>query len=99
MTPERLPDGLPPIDLATLDLLPDPAWVTPAEPGSAYFNAAWLALTGAPACSGSTEELPPVRPSRRARPAATRVGGRSCDVRAEHLAGYGTYLAVTLARG
>jgi PAS domain S-box-containing protein len=47
MTTERLPDGLPPIDLATLDLLPDPAWVTPAEPGVAYFNAAWLELTGA----------------------------------------------------
>ena len=43
--PERA-DGLPPVDLATLDLLPDPAWVTPAEVGVAHFNAAWLALTG-----------------------------------------------------
>jgi PAS domain S-box-containing protein len=57
MTPERLPTGLPPIDLATLDALPDPAWVTPAQPGVAYFNAAWMELTGAPARTASTEEF------------------------------------------
>ncbi|HEY0381870.1 MAG TPA: SpoIIE family protein phosphatase [Candidatus Elarobacter sp.] len=57
MMPERLPDGLPPIDLATLDLLPDPAWVTPSEPGVAYFNAAWLAFTGAPARTATSAEF------------------------------------------
>jgi PAS domain S-box-containing protein len=68
MTPERLPDGLPPIDLATLDLLPDPAWVTPAEPGVAYFNAAWLELTGAAARAASSEEfLGFIHPEERAR--------------------------------
>ena len=68
MTPERLPSGLPPIDLATLDLLPDPAWVTPAEPGVAYFNAAWLELTGAPARAASSEEfLGFIHPDERAR--------------------------------
>ncbi|GAC1570997.1 MAG: hypothetical protein NVS3B7_00540 [Candidatus Elarobacter sp.] len=44
--PEQAATGLPPVDLATLDLLPDPAWVTGARPGTAYFNAAWLAMTG-----------------------------------------------------
>ncbi len=43
---QRTTEGLPPIDLQTLDFLPDPAWVTKAEVGVAYFNAAWLALTG-----------------------------------------------------
>ncbi|MEA2786107.1 MAG: hypothetical protein QOF71_2211 [Candidatus Eremiobacteraeota bacterium] len=57
MTTERLPDGLPPIDLATLDLLPDPAWVTPAEPGVAYFNAAWLAFTGAAVRTATSAEF------------------------------------------
>ena len=46
MLPEQALEGLPPVDLATLDLLPDPAWITAREPGIAYFNAAWLALTG-----------------------------------------------------
>jgi PAS domain S-box-containing protein len=46
MVPERALEGMPPVDLATLDLLPDPAWITGREPGVAYFNAAWLALTG-----------------------------------------------------
>lgn len=55
--PERLPDGLPPIDLATLDLLPDPAWVAPAAPGVAYFNAAWLELTGARDRAGSSQDV------------------------------------------
>jgi PAS domain S-box-containing protein len=68
MTPERLPDGLPPIDLATLDLLPDPAWITPAEPGVAYFNTAWLELTGAADRAASTEEfLGFIHPDERAR--------------------------------
>jgi PAS domain S-box-containing protein len=49
MMPEQAVDGLPPVDLATLDLLPDPAWVTGREPGVAYFNAAWLAMTGSSA--------------------------------------------------
>ena len=57
MTPERLPGGLPPIDLATLDLLPDPAWVAPSEPGLAYFNTAWMELTGAPARTSSSAEF------------------------------------------
>lgn len=57
MTPERLPSGLPPVDLATLDLLPDPAWVTPAEPGTAYFNAAWMELTGASSRTASTADF------------------------------------------
>jgi PAS domain S-box-containing protein len=57
MVPERLPGGLPPIDLATLDLLPDPAWVTPAEPGVAYFNAAWLELTGTTTRAASSADF------------------------------------------
>jgi len=32
-------DGLPEVDRSTLDLLPDPAWITPAERGVAYVNA------------------------------------------------------------
>jgi PAS domain S-box-containing protein len=47
-------DGLPEIDRSTLDLLPDPAWITPAERGAAYVNTAWLALTG------TTERLVPI---------------------------------------
>ncbi len=47
-------DGLPEVDRSTLDLLPDPAWITPAERGVAYVNAAWLALTG------TTERLVPI---------------------------------------
>ncbi len=49
--------GLPPVDLATLDLLPDPAWVTPAETGTAYFNAAWMALTGVTSRTASLPEF------------------------------------------
>jgi PAS domain S-box-containing protein len=45
-SPERPVAGLPPVDLATLDLLPDPAWVTARESGRAYFNSAWLEMTG-----------------------------------------------------
>lgn len=56
MVPARV-DGLPPVDLATLDLLPDPAWVTPAEVGLAYFNAAWLALTGTASRTASLDEF------------------------------------------
>ena len=46
MLPEQAVAGLPPVDLATLDLLPDPAWVTPCDPALSYFNVAWLAFTG-----------------------------------------------------
>ena len=46
LQPERAFEALPPVDLATLDLLPDPAWVTSTTEGVATFNAAWLALTG-----------------------------------------------------
>lgn len=46
MQPEQALEGLPPVDLATLDLLPDPAWVTTRVSGIAYFNAAWLEMTG-----------------------------------------------------
>jgi PAS domain S-box-containing protein len=45
-TPEQVRQGLPPVDLATLDLLPDPAWVTTSADGVAYFNAAWRTMTG-----------------------------------------------------
>ncbi|HEY4441723.1 MAG TPA: SpoIIE family protein phosphatase [Candidatus Elarobacter sp.] len=46
-SPERIPiEGLPPVDLATLDVLPDPAWVTTPAERFAYFNAAWLGLIG-----------------------------------------------------
>jgi PAS domain S-box-containing protein len=38
---------VPEVDRATLDLLPDPTWVTPLERGIAYVNAAFLATTGA----------------------------------------------------
>jgi PAS domain S-box-containing protein len=55
MTPEQALAGLPPVDLATLDLLPDPAWVTSREPGVAYFNAAWLHMTGGDARVVSSE--------------------------------------------
>jgi len=47
-------EGLPEIDRSTLDLLPDPAWITPPERGAAYVNTAWLALTG------TTERLVPI---------------------------------------
>ncbi len=50
-------DGLPPVDLATLDLLPDPAWVTPAEAGVAHFNLAWLTLTGAASRTATVDEF------------------------------------------
>jgi PAS domain S-box-containing protein len=46
--PEQPVEGLPPVDLATLDLLPDPAWVTARTPTHAYFNVAWLRISGSP---------------------------------------------------
>ena len=47
-TSEQPAEGLPPVDLATLDLLPDPAWVTAHTPTHAYFNLAWLQISGSP---------------------------------------------------
>jgi PAS domain S-box-containing protein len=55
--PARALEGLPPVDLATLDLLPDPAWVTTVAEGVAYFNTAWLAMTGSTARVLSTAEF------------------------------------------
>jgi PAS domain S-box-containing protein len=57
MMPERALEGLPPVDLATLDLLPDSAWITAREPGVAYFNAAWLKMTGSTARVVSSAEF------------------------------------------
>jgi PAS domain S-box-containing protein len=44
--PGQVLEGLPPVDLATLDLLPDPAWLTPPDGTLAYFNVAWLRMAG-----------------------------------------------------
>jgi PAS domain S-box-containing protein len=67
MLPEQALEGLPPVDLATLDLLPDPAWITAREPGVAYFNAAWLAMTGTSArIVSSSEFLGFIHPGERA---------------------------------
>src|ERR1700730_6191364 len=55
--PAQALEGLPPVDLATLDLLPDPAWVTTVAEGVAYFNTAWLAMTGSTARVLSTAEF------------------------------------------
>jgi PAS domain S-box-containing protein len=49
--------SLPLVDLATLDLLPDPAWVATLETGLAHFNTAWLAMTGTSARVLSAEEF------------------------------------------
>ncbi|MEA2721707.1 MAG: hypothetical protein QOJ39_3571 [Candidatus Eremiobacteraeota bacterium] len=57
LLPDEAVKGLPPVDLATLDLLPDPAWITAREPGVAYFNAAWLTLTGTSARVVSSEDF------------------------------------------
>jgi PAS domain S-box-containing protein len=46
-----------PVDLATLDLLPDPAWVATPETGTAQFNTAWLTLTGTSSRLVSTAEF------------------------------------------
>ena len=46
LTPER-PPGFPPIDLGTLDVLPELVWVTGPGGAGAYFNATWSRLTGA----------------------------------------------------
>lgn len=68
MTPEQAVDGLPPVDLATLDLLPDPAWVTRGEQGVAYFNAAWLEMTGTAARVVESDEFRGfIHPDERAR--------------------------------
>ncbi len=55
--PEQALEGLPPVDLATLDLFPDPAWVTTAAEGVAYFNSAWLSMTGSTARILSSAEF------------------------------------------
>ena len=55
--PEQAREALPPVDLATLDLLPDPAWITGPELGFAYFNAAWLETTGSSARVVTSEEF------------------------------------------
>jgi PAS domain S-box-containing protein len=66
-TPEWVVHGFPPVDLATLDLLPDPAWITGSTSGMAYFNAAWLTMTGTDARAVSSEDfLARVHPDDRA---------------------------------
>ena len=57
ISPEQAREALPPVDLATLDLLPDPAWITGSELGVAYFNAAWLATTGSDARLVTSDEF------------------------------------------
>jgi len=49
--------SLPLVDLATLDLLPDAAWVATPETGLAHFNTAWLAMTGMSARVQSIDEF------------------------------------------